>query len=426
MSRACRPDRTVEALNSFGLHIPLDEPVLDVRGADAPAAGVDEPTLRNVCKRDVTYVPYRPKRVLNVHRHVDGGWLWTKYSAHPYVGCQEGCVYCYWREEKYNMLARDPAARRLPDPFSQYIKVKTNAAELLRKELSKVPRDIIAVGDYQPAEGRYGLSREMLKVCAELGFPTLVLEKSPLVLRDLDVIRRINESAWACVMFSIVRADSSGYGEVFEPYAPRIEGRFRAIRRIADSGILTGTAFMPILPYICDDDSNLEAVVKKTADSGGRFVLAAGLTMSGAQSAFFLEALKRHEPSLVARYDALYRGAYSPPDSKYIATIGLKVRRLCAKYGILDRMPRYVPDGPLATNKRIAEDIFNRCYEMELECARSYKVWAYRRAGWTVDELDRAIMTLYGRRGVKGLEALPNVGPSLAAFVAERLTKLSQ
>jgi len=387
---------------------------------------IGEEALTSVHGHSVTYVPYQPKRILNIHRHVDGGWLWTKYSAHPYVGCQEGCVYCYWRDEKYNMLAHDPAARSLPDPFSQYIKVKTNAAEFLRKELSKVPCDIIAVGDYQPAEGRYGLSREMLKVCAELGFPTLVLEKSPLVLRDLDVISRINERSWACVMFSITRGDSAGYGEMFEPYAPRIEGRFRAMRRIADSGIPTGTAFMPILPYICDDDSNLEAVVKKTADNGGRFVLAAGLTMSGAQAAYFLEALKRHDPSLVTRFDALYGGAYSPADNKYVAAIGLKVRRLCAKYGILDRMPRYVPDGPLATNKRIAEDIFNRCYQMELECAPSYKIWAYRRAGWTVDELVSDILTLYRRKGVKGLQTLANVGPSIAAFVAERLTKLSQ
>ena len=374
--------------------------------------------------RGATYVPYRAKKVVNVHRHVDGGWFWTKYSAHPYVGCQEGCVYCYWRDEKYNMLAREPAARHLSDPFSQYIKVKTNAPELLRKELSRVQRDVIAVGDYQPAEGRYGLSREMLKVCADLGFPTLVLEKSPLVLRDLEVISQINQRSWACVMFSIVRGNSQGYGEIFEPYAPRIEGRFRAMRKIADSGILTGTAFMPILPHICDDESNLEAVVKKTAENGGKFVLAAGLTMSGAQAAYFLEALKRHDIELVQKYEDLYTGSYSPLDRQYLGKISLKVRDLCAKHGISDRMPRYVADGPLATNKRIAEEIFNRCYQLELECAPSYKIWTHKRAGWTVDELDADILTLYKKHGMKGLEALPNIGPSLATLIARRLDTL--
>lgn len=372
----------------------------------------------------MVYTLYQPKRILNIHRHADGGWFWTKYSAHPYVGCQEGCVYCYWRDEKYNMLARDPAASHLPDPFSQYIKVKTNAPELLRRELSRVQRDVINVGDYQPVEGRYGLSREMLEVCADLAFPTLVLEKSPLVLKDLDVISKINDRAWACVMFSIVRGDSEGYGSTFEPFAPRIEGRFRAMRKIADSGILTGTAFMPILPYICDDDSNLETVVRKTAENGGKFVLAAGLTMSGAQATYFLEALGKQDPKLVDKYRELYGSAYSPLDTAYVGRIGLKVKDLCAKYGIQDRMPRYIPDGPLATNKRIAEEIFNRAYHMELECAPSYKIWAYRQAGWTVDELHQDIATLYKKRGVKGLQTLPHIGPSLAGFIAEKLDKI--
>jgi DNA repair photolyase len=375
-------------------------------------------------RNGVKFVPYQPKRILNVHKHVDGGWLWTKYGAHPYIGCQGGCVYCYWRDEKYKMLARDPAASHIPDPFSQYIKVKTNAAEVLRKELSRTQRDVINVGDYQPVEEKYGLSREMLKVCAELAFPTLVLEKSPLVLKDLDVISKINERSWACVMFSIARGDSEGYGEVFEPNAPRIEGRFRAMRKVADSGILTGTAFMPILPYICDDDSNLETVVRKTAENGGRFVLAAGLTMSGAQATYFIEALKKHEPELVEKYTKLYGGAYSPLDAKYSGRIGPKVRELCAKYGIPDRMPRYIPDGPLATNKRISEEIFNKCYYMELESAPSYKIWAYRKAGWTIDELDQDILALYKKRGVNGLQTLPNIGPSIAAFVAERLDSI--
>jgi DNA repair photolyase len=277
------------------------------------------------------------------------------------------------------------------------------------------------VGDYQPAEGKYGLSREMLKVCSELAFPTMVLEKCPLVLRDLDVISEINERAWACVMFSIVHGDSEGYGEIFEPCAPRIEGRFQAMRKIADAGILTGTAFMPILPYICDDDSNLEAVVKRTAENGGRFVLAAGLTMSGAQATYFTKALKKHDPELVEKYHALYGDAYSPIDANYSCRIGLKVRELCTKYGINDRMSRYIPDGQLATNKRIAEEIFTKCYLLELDSVPSFKVWAYRRAGWTVDELDQDILSIYNKRGLNGLKALPNIGPSIAVFIAERL-----
>jgi len=114
------------------------------------------------------------------------------------------------------------------------------------------------------------------------------------------------------------------------------------------------------------------------------------------------------------------QGAYSPPDAKYVAKIGLRVRDLRVKYGILDRAPRHIMEGPLSTNKRIAEALFSRCHEMELESAPTYKIWAYRRAGWTVDELETDILALYSR-GMKSLQALPHIGPSIAAFIAERL-----
>lgn len=134
-------------------------------------------------------MPYQAKKIVNVYKHI-GGWYWNKYSAHPYVGCQYGCEYCYWRDEKYNMLAREKDAQGLDDPFSQYIKVKVNAAELLKRELSRLPKDVIVTGDYQPAEVRFKLSRAMLKVCLDFGFPVLINEKSPFVLRDLDLIKK--------------------------------------------------------------------------------------------------------------------------------------------------------------------------------------------------------------------------------------------
>ncbi|MFQ6075588.1 MAG: hypothetical protein ACE5Z5_05580 [Candidatus Bathyarchaeia archaeon] len=348
---------------------------------------------------ETRYVPYRAKRVLNVHKHVDGGWFWNRYSAHPYVGCQHGCEYCYWRDERYNLLAREEAAQDLADPFSQYIKVKVNAPELLRKELSRVPRDIIVTGDYQPAEAEFRLSRGMLEIILELGFPVLINEKSPLVLRDLDLIREINERSWACVLWSIAKAGSEGYLEVFEPHAPPIEGRFKAMKRVSEAGVLTGTAFMPILPLICDDDENLEAVVRKTSENGGSFVLAGSLTMSGAQAPRCMSVIARHHPRLVAEYERLYRGGYSP-DRGYTGTIGKKVKALCERYGIADRMPRYIQPGGHARNKEIAEKLFNEAYYMELDRESPYRIRAYRRAAWTIDELDESVETIYRGSGL--------------------------
>ena len=94
------------------------------------------------------------------------------------------------------------------------------------------------------------------------------------------------------------------------------------------------------------------------------------------------------------------------------------------KYGVHGRLPQCFPDGPLATTNRIAEEIFNKAYYLELESAPSYKVWAYKRAGWTIDELSQDVMTLYGKQGTNGLKSIPKIGSSLADFIAEKLDKL--
>jgi len=364
------------------------------------------------------YVEYQPKKILNTHKHVDGGWFWDKYSAHPYIGCEHGCEYCYWRDEKYNMLARERAD--LDDPFSEYIKVKVNAPELLRKELSRVPKDIIMLGDYQPAEGRYGSSRKMLEVCLDLEFPVMILEKSPLVLRDIDLIKDINEKTWACVMFSIIKKEHDSDMKKFEPHSPGIESRFKAMKEFNRAGILTGTAFMPILPFICDSDENLESVVRKTAESGGSFVLAAGLTMSGAQAERHMKVIRENYPGLENKYENLYRGGYSPVDCNYSGRIGLKVKKLCKKYGIKDRMPRWIPP-ELGINKKVTEGLFNKVYSMELACESQYRIWAYRKAAWGVDELSEDIREIYQKEGINGLKKIPNVGESIAGKIAEIL-----
>ena len=367
----------------------------------------------------VRYVPYQAKKVVNVYRHIDG-WFWNKYSAHPYVGCQYGCEYCYWRDEKYNMLAREKGAQGLDDPFSQYIKVKVNAAELLKRELSRLQKDIIVTGDYQPAEVKFKLSRDMLEVCLELGFPVLINEKSPLVLRDLDLIKKINNKSWACILWSIAHHSSKGYREIFEPNAPTIESRFEAMGRISREGILTGTAFMPILPFICDHDENLEAVVEKTAENGGKFVLAGSLTMSGAQATRYTQTLRKYYPDLVEKYKQIYDNGYSPKQ-EYFGPVGRRVKKFCEKYGIKDRMPRHIQPGRLAANKKIAEILFNETYHMEIEGAEEYKIWAYRKAAWAIDELDEDVKAVYERSGVDGLRAIPGIGKKLSKRIAKEL-----
>jgi len=361
----------------------------------------------------VTYIPYQAKKLLNTYKHIDGGWFWNKYSAYPYVGCQFGCEFCYQREPKYLPYSD-------PDDFDRVIKIKLNAPELLRKELSKVRADLISTGDYQPAEKEFKLSRHLLEVALEKEFPVLILERSPLVTRDLDLIEAINRKTFAAVLFSTSFADSKTAKRVFEPKSPAVKLRFKALERIASQGILTGMAFMPILPFISDSDTDLETVVKITSDCGGKFVLAGGLTLSGYQKDRYLNLLTTNYSKLIPKYDELYRGNYGPSGT-YWAQIATKVRELCHKYGIKDRMSRWIPRGPLATNKKIAERFFLKIYDLELATENEYKTWAYRKAAWAVDELDRGIEGIYTAQGIEGILAIPDIGKQLAGEIETML-----
>jgi len=234
--------------------------------------------------RRAAFIPYQPRTILNKGKRPDH-WFWTRYSAYPYIGCQHGCEFCYCREQKYSPYDD-------PNDFAYVIKVKENAAELLRRGLERAPRDLVFTGDYQPAERKYGISRQLLEVCRDLGFPVFVLERSPLVLRDLDLLSEINAGAPSVVAFSILstpESPSSDRVRALERLAPAPEKRFAAMAQFAKAGILTGTCLMPILPGVSDDEATLESVIRWTANHGGRFVLAGSLTLADQTAPLFPE-----------------------------------------------------------------------------------------------------------------------------------------
>ncbi len=372
---------------------------------------------------ELEFQEYRARKIVNVHKHVDGPWFWGKYSAHPYVGCRSGCEFCYSRGGRY-------LGRRDPDTFDTLIQVKVNAVELLRKELSRLERDVIACGDWQrPAEDRYRLSRAMLEVVRGLGFPLFIVERSPLLTRDLDLLVEINQQAWVGVVFSISSVDPA-LKRAFEPHSPGVKRRLQAMQQLASAGILVGTSLMPVFPFVGDDEGHLADVVCATRDHGGSFVMGGGLTMDGVQAERTMEAARRFDPGMETRWRELYgwrvggQPSYGPP-STYNARLGLLLRELCARHGLLDRMPRYVEPGPLAVNKRIAERLFLKTYEAELEEAAGYRIWAYRKAAWAVDEWPENIADIYQAQGEAGLRELPGIGTSLAKEIGTWLQECS-
>lgn len=361
-----------------------------------------------------TYEEYEPQALLGVHKHVDGPWFWNKYSAHPYIGCSFGCEFCYCREEKY-LRGGDP------DDFDRVIRVKVNAPELLRRQLSGRPVDVITCGDWQvPAEQDYRLSRQMLEVVRDLGFPLLVIERSPLLTRDLDLLVEINERSWVGVIYSISTLDPQ-VKRAFEPRSPGVKRRLAAMAELAQAGILVGTALMPVLPEVADDDVHLEEVVAATGEAGGAFVLVGGLTMAEPQAGRVWDVIDRHFPQARPRYEQFYgEGAYAPP-RPYSADLGRRVRALCQRHGLADRMPRWIGPDHREANRWVAERLFLRTWDLELEEANEHRIWAYRRAAWQVDEMASSIETLYEEEGLEGLRALPGIGQRLSALIARWL-----
>jgi DNA repair photolyase len=364
---------------------------------------------------------YRARKIVNVHKHVDGPWFWGKYTAHPYVGCRSGCEFCYLRGRRY-------LGRRDPGTFDKLIQVKINAVELLRKELAGLAHEVIACGDWQqPAEDRYWLSRRMLEVVRDLGFPLFIVERSPLLTRDLDLLVEINRQTWVGVLLSMSSVDAA-LKRAFEPRSPGVKRRLQAMAKLAGAGILVGTAMMPVLPFVGDDEGHLDDMVRATKDHGGSCVLGGALTMDGVQAERTLAAARRFDPALEARWRELYnweaadKPSYGPPRA-YNARLGLSLRELCARHGLLDRMPRYIAPGPLAVNKRVAERLFLKTYDLELEGAKDYRIWAYRRAAWAVDECLESIAEIYRARGEAGLRELPGIGQSLSGQIARWLPK---
>lgn len=368
--------------------------------------------------RRTQFTCYQAKSILNKSKRADH-WFWTRYSAYPYMGCQHGCAFCYSRERKYipyKPLDAETDYDFEKDEFSHVIKIKENAPQLLLKVLKRVPVDMVFTGDYQPVERKFKLSRLMLEVCLELGFPVFVLTRSPLVLRDLDLLKAIDVRSRAVVAFSIIYTpEAAEYRDIckLEGLAPSVEKRFVAMEQIARAGILTGTVAMPLLPGLCDNNLNLQALTSWTARHGGKFVLGGGLTLADQQKQFFLRTLRQNRPDLLPLYTRLYpQGSYSQTEPW--RQVGMRIHEYCLSAGISDRIPRpIIPGEKKALNKRIVEQLAHQLHLLELQNAQASRIWAYRKAAWAVEDLEQDIGLIYRRMGLKGLASIPNINARL-------------
>lgn len=369
------------------------------------------------------YKIYKTKNVLNVHKHCDGGWFWIKYSAYPYIGCEWGCEYCYWRDEKYNphKPSRDADVLKFKDPFSEYIKVKKDAPKLLKKALLNKPKELIYLDNYQPVDSKCKYARKMLEVCLDLEFPVFINEKSPMLLRDLDILKRINKKSYINVGWSIITTKDDDTRLAFEHKGLPVKSRFEAMKILAENNIMTGTVFMPILPFIYDNEKNIADVVKQTKKHGGKYVLDGGLTLWGHCKTHFYKALARYDKGLILKYNELYNN--KERFNKYTTQVHKLTVKYCKKYGLTSYIPRPIKFYPkkVQINKKIAGKFYLKARKLQLSGKEQYKEWSYRKAAWALDDLDKSIGDIFERESFEGLLKIKGIGKSLAGEIQRLL-----
>jgi DNA repair photolyase len=278
-------------------------------------------------------VEYREEPCRSALNRVQG--MGFKWSLNPYMGCVHRCTFCYVRAFEQR------ADRPSDDRYGTSIRVKTNVADVLRRELSRPSweREIVAIGaatdPYQPAEGRYKLTRACLEVLGDFATPIRIITRGPMVVRDIDVLARAAARASVAVTFSVPTLDHEIWSRT-EPGTAPPQQRLRALKRLVDAGIQASVGMAPILPGLSDKPELMADVVRAAREAGATGVWANLLHLKAGTKEHYLQALERDWPELLPEYERLYgRRAYlGKEDSEPVRA---QVRELTRKHGIRDR-----------------------------------------------------------------------------------------
>ncbi len=294
-------------------------------------------------KRRVEYFELPTRRFLN--RTVER--MPFEWSINPYRGCEFGCKYCYARYT-HEFMELDAAA------FEDKIYAKQFSPTAFRAELRRIPDgDAIAMGTatdpYQPAERRFGITREILRVFAgEKGRRLSVTTKSDLIVRDLDVLKEIAAANRLHVNVTVTTLDER-LARLLEPRAPRPDLRLAAVRAITDAGIEAGIFPNPIMPCLTDSEENLDAVAAAAKAAGATFMGAGVLFLKPCARDIFLPFLQEHFPEAVPRYNELFAGN-SFLRGEYPELIRDRMRRIRERHGLnsapVEHTPALWPSDP--------------------------------------------------------------------------------
>ena len=343
-----------------------------VKSIQLPLLQSDGPTVRlsvlDSRLRGTKFVQLTPRSILNSPQQT-GVDFW---SLNPYIGCEFGCTYCYARYAHRYAVERAHDAGKLDDAefrdfrgphgweaFEHRIFVKEQVHGALEADLRRYFRSIadgvaapIVIGTatdpYQPAERRFQLTRRILERLARCdGLNVGIITKSPLVARDVDLLRRIQERGDLEVYVSLISVDAALVRKV-EVRSPMPATRLRAIKRLSEAGVHVGLIVAPVLPGISDDIPHLEALFEAARCAGAKFVHAGPLRLYSAVRERFLPVVDEQFPHLKERYRRAYRRhSNAPPE--YARALAARIKRLQSRFGfpvndgMVDRYERRRP-----------------------------------------------------------------------------------
>ena len=256
----------------------------------------------------VAYDEVQCKSALNPVKNMGFSW-----SLNPYTGCEHRCAFCYVRAFELR------ADRPFDDRYGRTVRVKVNVAGVLRAELARKSwkKETVVIGaatdPYQPAEGRFRLTRQCLEVLRDFSNPSAMITRGPMIVRDIDVLSQLARRAQLHITFSIPTLDEDVWRKT-EPGTAHPRQRLRAIEKLTAAGIDVGVGMAPILPGLSDRPEQLEQVVRAARQAGATGLWAGMLHLKDGTREHFMSVLERHWPELVPRYQQAYRErAYLPP-----------------------------------------------------------------------------------------------------------------
>jgi DNA repair photolyase len=269
------------------------------------------------------------------------------------MGCAHRCTFCYVRAFEQR------ADRPSDDRYGRSIRVKVNVVDVLRRELARKrwAHEQVAIGaatdPYQPAEGRFRLTRGCLETLAAARNPFAIITRGPMIIRDVDVLAEASRRASVHVTFSVPTLDDTIW-RTTEPGTAHPRQRLRALRRLVDAGIDAGIGMAPILPGLSDRPDLLADVVRAARDAGATGIWTNMLYLRPGTREHFLENLARDWPELLPRYDRLYRGrAYLGKGE--IEPLRREVAELRDRFEIADRRRvRLLPVPALPVDEQLA------------------------------------------------------------------------